>query len=47
MEDKTDLDSTKPFVSIVLPCYDEEAILENNIETIVSYLKNKNKKLSC
>ncbi|HXU28404.1 MAG TPA: glycosyltransferase family 2 protein [Bacteroidia bacterium] len=44
MEDKTKLDSTKPFVSILLPCYNEEAILENNIETIVSYLESKNKK---
>jgi glycosyltransferase involved in cell wall biosynthesis len=43
MEDKTDLES-KPFISILLPCYNEEAILENNVCTIVSYLESKNKK---
>lgn len=31
----------KPFISIVLPCFNEEAILENNVLTIVSYLKEK------
>ncbi len=44
MEDKSDLKSTKPFVSIVLPCYNEEAILKNNINTIISYLCSKNEK---
>jgi glycosyltransferase involved in cell wall biosynthesis len=44
MEDKTDLKSAKPFLSVLLPCYNEEAILENNIETIVSYLESKNNK---
>ena len=34
----------KPFVSIVLPCYNEEAILKNNIDTIISYLCSKNEK---
>lgn len=30
----------KTFVSIVAPCYNEEAILEQNITTIISYLEN-------
>jgi dolichol-phosphate mannosyltransferase len=33
--------SAKPFVSIVAPCYNEEAILELNIKTIVAYLESK------
>lgn len=31
----------KPFISIVLPCYNEEAILERNLITIISYLLSK------
>jgi len=31
----------KPFISIILPCFNEEAILENNISTIVSYLRER------
>jgi glycosyltransferase involved in cell wall biosynthesis len=34
----------KPFVSIVLPCYNEEAIIQNNITAIISYLENKKEK---
>ena len=34
----------KPFISIILPCFNEEAILENNISTIVSYLKEREHK---
>lgn len=30
-----------PFISVVLPCYNEEAILENNLNSIVSYLESK------
>lgn len=33
-------DTIKPFISIVLPCYNEEAILENNLNIINSYLVN-------
>jgi len=33
--------ATKPFITIVAPCYNEEAILENNVETIVKYLESK------
>lgn len=41
MEDKTDLQSTKPFISILLPCYNEEAILQSNLERIIDYLCSK------
>lgn len=34
----------KPFISIVAPCYNEEAILEININTIISYLEKRNYK---
>lgn len=34
----------KLFISIVLPCYNEEAILQKNLDTIVEYLESKNKK---
>jgi glycosyltransferase involved in cell wall biosynthesis len=36
--------SKKPFVSIVAPCYNEEAILEVNIKALISYLETKNNK---
>jgi glycosyltransferase involved in cell wall biosynthesis len=29
----------KPFISIVAPCYNEEAILELNVNTIIEYMK--------
>ena len=35
---------SKPFVSIVAPCYNEEAILEINIKVIIDYLQSKNHK---
>lgn len=31
----------KPFISIILPCYNEEAILEMNLNTIIKYLNDK------
>ena len=34
----------KTFVSIVVPCYNEEAILLTNINTIINYLESKNDK---
>lgn len=34
----------KTFISLILPCYNEEAILENNLKTIISYLENKSEK---
>lgn len=30
--------ATKPFISIIAPCYNEEAILEPNINTIIAYM---------
>jgi len=42
MEEKISPAETKPFISIVLPCYNEEAILQNNINTIITYLESKN-----
>jgi glycosyltransferase involved in cell wall biosynthesis len=36
--------STKPFISIVAPCYNEEAILVANINTIITYLESKEEK---
>ncbi len=37
-------DNNKPFISVVAPCYNEEAILENNIKRIVSFLESKKDK---
>jgi dolichol-phosphate mannosyltransferase len=37
-------DSKKPFVSVVTPCYNEEAIIEVNIKALCSYLETKNYK---
>jgi glycosyltransferase involved in cell wall biosynthesis len=34
----------KPFISIVVPCYNEEAILIANINTIIEYLESKEDK---
>jgi glycosyltransferase involved in cell wall biosynthesis len=31
----------KPYISILLPCYNEEAILPNNLNTVLSYLETK------
>jgi len=32
----------KPFVSIVIPCYNEEAILKNNLICVVDYMQERN-----
>ena len=34
----------KPFISIILPCYNEEAILEVNLNSIINYLGEKDDK---
>lgn len=34
----------KPFISIVAPCYNEEAILEANINTVIAYLDSRAEK---
>jgi len=44
MEIKADLINQNPFLSIILPCYNEEAILQNNIKTINDYLESKKHK---
>jgi len=31
----------KPFISIVIPCYNEEAILEINLNTVIDYMKER------
>jgi glycosyltransferase involved in cell wall biosynthesis len=41
MQKKNNENNIKPFISIVLPCYNEEAILLANINTVVNYLKSK------
>jgi glycosyltransferase involved in cell wall biosynthesis len=33
-----------PFISIILPCYNEEAILPGNLNTIIKYLESKSHK---
>jgi len=33
----------QPFISIILPCYNEEEILEVNVNVIINYLENKTK----
>lgn len=36
--------ANKPYISIIAPCYNEEAILELNINTIVKYMEGKSDK---
>ncbi len=36
----------RPFVTIITPCYNEEAILQNNINVITTYLESKIYKFS-
>lgn len=36
--------TNKPFLSIVLPCYNEEAILANNVKSILDFLQSRNEK---
>src|ERR1035437_1619923 len=33
-----------PTLSIIIPCYNEEAILQTNVNTIINYLESKNQK---
>ncbi len=37
-------DTSVPFITIIAPCYNEEALLELNINTIAKYLAEKNNK---
>lgn len=41
MTQDKDEKTIKPFISIALPCYNEEVILKGNLDTIVNYLKSK------
>ncbi|RNI37510.1 glycosyltransferase family 2 protein [Hanamia caeni] len=34
-------EEVKPFISVILPCYNEEAILGTNLKRIIKYLENK------
>ena len=34
----------KPFISVLLPCYNEEAILPGNLTTVIQYLEEKSNK---
>src|SRR5258705_697900 len=36
--------TNKFFISIVLPCYNEEAILQANLNTVIDYLESKSQK---
>lgn len=36
----------KTFLSIVLPCYNEEAILSNNLNIVIGFLESKREKYS-
>ncbi len=41
------MDSTKKkFVSVVIPCYNEEAILQCNVNKVISFLEGKSEKYS-
>ncbi|MGH2563533.1 MAG: glycosyltransferase family 2 protein [Ginsengibacter sp.] len=44
MQENSNHNDLKPFVTIVLPCYNEEAILETNINVIIQYLESKSEK---
>ncbi len=33
---------TKPFISIIIPCYNEEAILTNNLNCIITFMEARN-----
>lgn len=41
MQENNDEKTIKSFISIALPCYNEEVILKANIATVVDYLKSK------
>ncbi|MDQ2719849.1 MAG: glycosyltransferase family 2 protein [Bacteroidota bacterium] len=35
------MDLEKPFISVIIPCYNEEAILPSNLNAVISYLESK------
>ncbi len=44
MQKKAMENNEKPFVSLILPCYNEEAILQINLDTIITYMVGKSQK---
>jgi glycosyltransferase involved in cell wall biosynthesis len=44
MVEKTSVNATMPFVSLILPCYNEEAILVANLNLIIQYMESKSHK---
>lgn len=44
MQEKASNNSELPFVSLILPCYNEEAILRANLMLIIGYMVSKNYK---
>lgn len=44
MKEKTTNINTLPFVSLLIPCYNEEAILQANLNVIMDYMEHKNHK---
>ena len=38
------INENRPFISIILPCYNEGAILPKNLDTIIEYLESKKEK---
>lgn len=38
------MDINRPLISIIVPCYNEEAILPGNLDTIINYLESKEQK---
>jgi len=37
-------DVQKPFVSVIIPCYNEEAILQANVNRVIEFLQEKSYK---
>ena len=41
---KAKISQNKPYISIILPCYNEEVILKENLDGIIKYLESKEEK---
>ena len=41
---KAKMSQNKPYISIILPCYNEEVILKENLDGIIKYLESKEEK---
>jgi glycosyltransferase involved in cell wall biosynthesis len=44
MQEKASNNPELPFVSLILPCYNEEAILQANLQSIIDYMNSKSQK---